>query len=107
MVLFTSVIDLAAAELLRESLARLRTRHRVVLVNLEDSDLTALALGMPATVEEAFAKTSALEVLLANRHLGRHLRRAGIHAVATPADRLAWSSLEAYLSLSTQRRPAR
>jgi uncharacterized protein (DUF58 family) len=99
-ILFTSVVDLAAAELLRESLVRLRKRHRVVFVNMEDADLTALALGVPRSAEEAFAKTSALEALLGNRRLGRQLRRVGVHAVATSADRLAWSSLEAYISVS-------
>ncbi len=106
-VLFTSVVDLAAAELLRESLLRLRRRHRVILMNLEDPELAQLALGQPATVEEAFAKTAALEVLLANRRLGRQLRRAGIHVVTTPADRLTWGGLEAYLSLAERGRHPR
>ncbi len=106
-VLFTSVVDLAAAELLRESVLRLRRRHRVILMNLEDPELTRLALGEPATVEEAFAKTAALEVLLTNRRLGRQLRREGIHVVATPADRLTWAGLEAYLGLAERGRHAR
>ena len=54
-VLLTSVVDLAAAELLRAALICLRRRHRRILINLEDPDLVALALGIPATPEEAFA----------------------------------------------------
>ena len=106
-VLFTSVVDLAVAELLHETLLRLRRRHRVILMNLEDPELTRLALGEPATAEEAFAKTAALEVLLANRRLGRRLRRAGVHVVTAPADRLTWGGLEAYLSLAERGRHGR
>lgn len=98
-VLFTSVVDLAAAELLRESLLRLGRRHRPLLVNLEDPELRALADGEPATPEQAFAQASSLEIVLANRRLARHLRHGGIRVVTSPADRLALETLEAYLAL--------
>jgi uncharacterized protein (DUF58 family) len=103
-VLFTSVVDLASAELLRSSVAALRRRHRTVLVNLEDPELWGLARGAPATVPEAFAKVASLGILLANRDLGRGLRRAGIQAASVPADRLAWEAMQAYLSASRTRR---
>jgi uncharacterized protein (DUF58 family) len=96
-VLLTSVVDLAAAELLREALVALARRHRPVLVNLEDPQLVSLALGAPARPEEAFAKVASLEILLANRRLTRGLRRAGIRVASAPADRLAWETLSAYL----------
>lgn len=103
-VLFTSVADLAAGELLREALLHLERRHRPLLINLRDPDLEALARRPPATPEDAFAQVSALEILLANRRLGRRLRRAGIRVVETPADRLALDTLETYLALFRQRR---
>jgi uncharacterized protein (DUF58 family) len=103
-VLFTSVVDLASAELLRTSLAALRRRHRTVLVNLEDPELWQLARGAPETAPEAFAKVASLGILLANRDLGRGLRRAGIQAATVPADRLAWEAMQAYLSVSRPRR---
>jgi uncharacterized protein (DUF58 family) len=102
-VLFTSVVDLAAAELLRAALLSLERRHRPLLVNLQDPELEALASRPPADAPEAFAQVAALEILLANRRLGRTLRRAGIRVVATPADRLALETLEAYLALFRQR----
>jgi uncharacterized protein (DUF58 family) len=105
-VLFTSIVDLAAAELLRRALLRLRRRYRPVLINLEDPDLVRLALGVPATAEEAFAKTSSLEMLLANRRLARRLQRAGIAVAMAAADQLAWRSLEAYLRLSRREGPS-
>jgi uncharacterized protein (DUF58 family) len=101
--LLTSVVDLAAAELLREAVVSARRRHRPVLVNLEDPELNALALGIPASAPEAFAKVASLEILLANRRLGRRLSRAGIRLVTTSADRLAWDTLESYLELGRGR----
>jgi uncharacterized protein (DUF58 family) len=100
-VLLTSVVDLAAAELLKEALLRLSRRHRPLLVNLEDPELTAAALGAPHSPEEAFAKVSALEILLANRRLARGLREAGVRVTSTPADRLAWEALDQYLKATS------
>jgi uncharacterized protein (DUF58 family) len=98
-VLFTSVVDLAATELLRESLLRLGRRHRALLLNLEDPELRALAADPPATPAAAFAQVASLGVQLANRRLSRHLRRGGVRVVNTPADRLALEALEAYLAI--------
>ena len=98
-VMLTSVVDLAAAELLREALLGLARRHRVLLVNLEDPELALLARHAPATVPDAFAKLSAVEILLANRRLARELRKAGVYAATTGADRLAWQALESYLGI--------
>jgi uncharacterized protein (DUF58 family) len=96
-VILTSVTDLAAAELLREALLGLRRKHRPILVNLEDPELAALARGRPETLDTAFAQVSAMEILLANRRLGRRLQRSDIPVVTAPADRLAWETLSAYL----------
>ncbi|HKF42214.1 MAG TPA: DUF58 domain-containing protein [Thermoanaerobaculia bacterium] len=99
-VLFTSLVDLVSAEVLRVALLELSIRHRVLLVNLEDADLARLALGEPASTREVFAKVSALEILLANRRLAVKLRRAGIRILTTPADRLALDTLNAYLGMA-------
>jgi uncharacterized protein (DUF58 family) len=103
-VLFTSVVDLAAAERLHGAVRRLRRRHRVVLVNLEDPQVGRLAAGAPKTPAEAFAKAAAMEIQLANRRLARELGRAGIFAVSTAADRLALDALDAYLSVFARAR---
>ncbi len=97
-VLLTSVVDIAAAELLRESLLRLGSRHRALLVNLEDPELRRLAASPPATAAAVFAQVASLEIALANRRLARHLRRAAVRVVTSAADRLALSTLEAYLA---------
>jgi uncharacterized protein (DUF58 family) len=98
-VLLTSVVDLAAAELLRESLLRLAGRHRPLLINLEDPELRRLAAAEPRTPVEAFAQVASLEIGLANRRLARHLQRGGIRVISSSADQLALQALEAYLAL--------
>lgn len=103
-ILLTSVVDLAAAELLRQAVLRLERRHRPILVNLQDPEVLGLALGSPENPEDAFAKVAALDIVDANRRLGRRLRKAGVRVVETAADRLALETLEAYLALYAQRR---
>jgi uncharacterized protein (DUF58 family) len=98
-VLFASVVDLAAAELLRESLLRLGRRHRALFINLEDAELRALAESAPEGPAEAFAQVASLEIQLANRRLGKHLRHGGIRVVTSSADRLALETLDAYLAM--------
>ena len=98
-VVFTSISDLAAAELLLDALRRLRRRHRPMLINLEDPTLRHLAEQAPADEPEVYAKLSALEILLRNRALTRQLQRAGIAAVTASADRLALETLEGYFDL--------
>jgi uncharacterized protein (DUF58 family) len=98
-VLFTSVVDLASAELLRDALLRLALRHRPLLINLEDPDLRRLAAAPPRSAPEAFAQVAGLEIGLANRRLARHLQRGGIRVVTSAADHLALRTLEAYLAL--------
>lgn len=93
----TSVTDLAAAELLREAVLALRRKHRPILVNLEDPDLAALVRKRPESVEAAFAQVSAMEIVLANRRLGRRLHKNDIPVASAPADRLAWETLAVYL----------
>ena len=98
-VLFTSVVDLAAAELLRSSILRLERRHRPILINLQDPEIVALAEQAPDTAEGAFAQSAALEILLSGRRLATRLRHAGVRVVSTSADRLALEALEAYLAM--------
>ena len=103
-VLLTSVVDLAAAELLREALLAWRGKHRPVLVNLEDPELCASPSGVPDAHGGGLRQGLGLEILLANRRLGRAAAAGGIAVAAAAADQLAWRALESYLSASRPRR---
>lgn len=96
-VLLTSLVDLAGTELLRESLLSLRRQHRPLLVHLEDPEIARLALGMPKSALEAYAKVSALEILIGNRRLATRLRHSWIDTVSTSLDRLTLETLDLYL----------
>ncbi len=96
-VLLTSLVDLAGAELLREALLTLRRHHRPLLVHLEDTEIARLAYEAPNGVAGAYAKVSALEILLGNRDLSARLRHFGIDSVSTSADRLTLETLEIYM----------
>lgn len=96
-VLLTSLVDLAGAELLREALRVLRRHHRPLLVHLEDVEIARLAFGVPEMPAEAYAKVSAMEVLLGNQELATRLRHAGVESVSTSADRLTLETLEIYM----------
>ncbi|MEO1084721.1 MAG: DUF58 domain-containing protein, partial [Acidobacteriota bacterium] len=98
-VLFTSVVDLAAADWLRRAMLKLERRHRPVLLNLQDPELLTLADAAAEKPHDAFAQAAALDIQLANRDLATRLRHAGIRVVNAPADRLALEALETYLSL--------
>lgn len=98
-VVLTSVVDLAAAELLRRAMLRLEQRHRPVLINLQDPELIRLTEEIAATPSEVFAQTAALEIMQANRRLATRLRHAGVRVVGTAADQLALKTLETYLGM--------
>ena len=107
-VLMTSLVDLASAELLREALLVLRRHHRPLLVHMEDPDIARLAFASPATAVEAYGKASAIEILLGNRRLSTSLRHSGIEALSTSADRLTLDTLDGYLrALREQGRASR
>ena len=106
-VLLTSVVDLAAAELLRTALLRLARKHRPDPRQPRGSRPRPPGPRDARRTEEAFAKVSSLEMLLANRRLGRRLQRAGIAVAVAAADQLAWRTLESYLSASRPRRSGR
>ncbi|MCP4900708.1 MAG: DUF58 domain-containing protein [bacterium] len=103
-VVLTSVVDLAAAELLTTSMLAIGLRHRPLLVNLEDPELVDLALDSPADADHVFAKVAAMEILLENGRITRQLRRRGVRSVTAPADKLALTTMDAYLEIAAARR---
>lgn len=95
--LMTSVVDIAAADSVRDALGILRKRHRPILVNLEDPDLHRLGLSPAHTSLEAFARTGALGILAGNRKMATRLRHAGVSVASVSAKDLASQTLQLYL----------
>ena len=95
--LMTSVVDIAAAESVRNALGMLRRRHRPILVNLEDPDVHRLGSFESRTPIEAFAQTEALGILSGNRRMAARLRHAGVAVASVSAKDLASETLQLYL----------
>jgi uncharacterized protein (DUF58 family) len=105
--LVTSAVDIGAVSMLREALRRLASRHRTILVNLEDPELRRLRLEAPDDPAGAFAMAAALAIAAENQRLTRELRRVGTVVVSTSSDRLAADTLDAYLAAMGGRRRTR
>jgi len=95
--LMTSVVDIAAAESVRNALEMLRRRHRPILINLEDPDVHRLVSAESRTPIDAFAQVEALGILAGNRRMGAKLRHAGVAVASVSAKDLASQTLQLYL----------
>ncbi len=102
--LCTSVLDLLAADQLAQALVGVAARHHTLLVNLEDPGLAGLALSMPETAPDAFAKAGALALVAANRELATRLAHRGVGTLSVPASQLTVGIIERYLDFKAQRR---
>ncbi len=100
--LMTSVVDMVAAEVLRDCALAIGRRHRPLLVNMLDPELYALLDQAPDSGQEAFAQIGAVELQLANEQLARRLRRAGVRVVHSRADQLGLETLNAYFEIVGQ-----
>lgn len=96
--LCTSVSDSTAAADVSRSLRGLRRRHDVLLVDIEDPGLVALARSTPNTVAEAHTKVAAMAIQAGNAAVHAGLRAEGIGVLATPAAGLVGGILRAYLA---------
>lgn len=102
-ILCTSVMDLVASDELARAMTALATRHRTLLVNLEDAALVRRHQGVPETVEDAFAKVSAMEMVRSNQELGAHLRARGVDVLGVAASGLTFQLVRRYLDLKARR----
>ncbi len=95
--LMTSVVDIAAADAVRNALGMLRRRHRPILINLEDPDVHRLVSAECRTPIDAFAQTEALGILAGNRRMAARLRHSGVAVASVSAKDLASQALQLYL----------
>lgn len=91
---FTDLLDEAAARSLTSGAAVLARRHATFIVTAADPSLAAFA----AAWEQPAAALAALEVLSARRQAALTLKRLGTQVLEAGPDRLAERCLDAYLS---------
>lgn len=83
-VVFTDVIDRTASEALVAQLGSLRPRHLPLAVALRDPSLDRLATARPATVQEAFERAAAEELLQSREAALADMRGRGILVLDVP-----------------------
>ena len=96
-VLFTDLLDEAAAASLLDAMPYLTRRQAVVVASSSDPDLTAMITTMPATSDDVHRMAIATEVLAQRDHVATRLRATGADVVEGPPERLASACVGAYL----------
>ncbi len=98
-VIFTEFADANSAELMLRAVERLLSRHLLVFVTFDDSELDAMARATPEAGEDVAAATIAAELLRDRRVVLTRLRRMGALVVEAPPGRMPASLLDTYIRI--------
>ena len=101
-IVFTDIVDEAAAQTLVEAMPVLVRRHAVIVASVVDDDLSELVRRAPTGVIDVYAATVAVDVLDARARAVARLRRAGADVVEAPAHSLGRASVAHYLTMKSR-----
>ncbi|MDQ1372851.1 MAG: hypothetical protein QOJ09_189 [Actinomycetota bacterium] len=101
---FTDLLEEAAAQPLVEAVPVLARRHAVVVVSATDPDLTAMTTTPPFRPVDAYAAAVAVGVLADRAVAVRSLEAAGARVVEAQPSQLAAACVQAYLRLKGRAR---
>lgn len=101
---FTDLVDMAAARSLLAATPYLARRHFLVVANAADPDLEAFANVQPAGLAEAARRRVAREVLSTRAVVADRLRHAGATVVDVAPEHLAAACVGAYLRAKARAR---
>lgn len=96
-VLFTDLLEEAAARPLLEALPSLARRHSVAVASAIDLDIEALLERPPRDRTDVYRTAVALDVSRARAGVAAALRRRGVDVVEAPAPQLGAACVRAYL----------
>jgi uncharacterized protein (DUF58 family) len=102
--IFTDLVDLAAARSLLAAAPLLNRRHAVAIVSAEDPDLRRAAGRVPESEAEAYETVAAVDVLEARLAVSLQLKRRGAELVEAPAELMALRSVQTYLGARARAR---
>ena len=94
---FTDLLEEAAARPLIEAVPLLARRHAVVIATAADPDFERLVSTPPERVSDVYRAAAALDVLDAQERVAGRLRRAGADVIEAPPARLGAACIGAYL----------
>ncbi|MGB7408518.1 MAG: DUF58 domain-containing protein, partial [Pontixanthobacter sp.] len=98
-ILFTDFTDPTGAELMIESVGRLAKRHVVLFVTLEDTELAAMRMREPDTLDDIAMSVTA-DTLAAQRAIVmERLRQMGVDIIEAPWDTIGYRLIDAYLDI--------
>lgn len=103
-IVFTDLIDEAAATSLIEGIPVLARRHAVAVASVVDPDLVALGEGTPAAASDVYAAKVARRVLEARTSVVRRLQRAGVAVIEAPPESFSAACVGAYLRAKSRGR---
>ena len=101
---FTDLLDEAAARSLINAVPVLSRRHALVVASVRDPDLDAALRQPPQRPRDVYASAVALDVLDAKRRVAVRLRHAGAQVVEAPPAALGEACVRAYLRLKSRAR---
>lgn len=101
---FTDLLDEAAATALLDAVPVLVRRHAVVVASARDPDLVEVVTTPPTAAADVYSAVAALDVLGARAQVAGRLRRMGADVLEAEPDRLAAACVAAYLSAKRRAR---
>jgi uncharacterized protein (DUF58 family) len=101
---FTDLVDDAAARSLVDAVPVLARRHAVVVASVRDPDLDAAVTQSPRAAHDVYSAAVAIDVLGTRRAVVARLRHAGAQVVEAPAHLLGKACVRAYLTLKARAR---
>jgi uncharacterized protein (DUF58 family) len=103
-VVFTDLLDEAAARSLVTAVPVLAKRHAVVVASVRDPDVDHAVRKAPRDPADVYRAAIALDLLDGRRRVVAELRRAGAEVVEAPPELLAAACVRAYLHLKSRAR---
>jgi uncharacterized protein (DUF58 family) len=101
---FTDLVDEAAARSLVDAMPVLVRRHAVIVASVRDPDLDATVTHAPTTPRDVYASAVAVDVLDARRQVIVRLRHAGAQVVEAKPGLLGEACVRAYLQMKARAR---
>lgn len=101
---FTDLIDEAAARSLTAAVPMLARRHTLVVASVSDPELAAAGAPSAEAAEDVYEEVAALTVLETRARAVRSIRRAGAQVIEAPPGALAERCLHAYLRAKARAR---
>jgi uncharacterized protein (DUF58 family) len=103
-IVFTDLLEEAAARSLVEAMPVLTRRHHVVVAGVRDPDLDRAVRTPPTEVRQVLAASVVVEALDARARVAAQLARAGAEVLEAPSEGLAAACVGAYLRAKARSR---